>query len=116
MDNQKKMPFYEIGKGRYAMLMQEEFERAQQIAFRNNAEVKVTSVIKIIPPEEGEAYGQIEFQVKLGIPARKSLAYTTEIKNGMIVSEGDDINDIMQEELKFPDLVTLNQKTGEIVQ
>ena len=103
--NEKKMAFYEIGRGKFAMWMQEEFERAQKIANESHSEVTISSIIKISPPEsEEDCFGKIGFSIKVNRPQRKSIPYTTEIDNGVIVGDGIDIGDILQETLELPEI------------
>jgi len=105
MSKDKRMAFFEIGKGRFAQWMQEEFERAQRIARESGVEIKITSVISIKPPaKEDENFGQVSFAVKVIRPSKKSMEYTTELRDGMIVSDGEDIGEILQESLDFPEI------------
>lgn len=114
----QKMAFYEIGKGRYAQWMQEEFERAQSVCEKTGSAVKITSTIEVLPSDTNEAaFGSIAFNVKVSLPARKSMKYTTEIENGFIVSDGESTIDVLQEKLDlgFPSVVKFNRDTGEVV-
>lgn len=114
--DKKKMAFYEIGKGRYASWMQEEFERAQDIVFKTGSTCKIVSTITIAPSDDNDSrFGAVGFDVKITLPPRKSMKYTTELQSGYIVSEGEDITEILQERLEFPDITAYNRKTGEVV-
>jgi hypothetical protein len=109
----KKMAFYEIGKGKFSQNIQEDFERAQVVSNQTGLPVKITAEIIVYPPERSEEnYGAVAFGVKTTLPARKSMKYTTELKDGFIISDGNDISEILQTRLEFPDIVMVDRKTG----
>lgn len=113
----KRMAFYELGKGRLAQLAQAEFERAQVISAKTGAPVKITTTIVVYPKEgSDEHFGGVAFEVKITLPATKSMKYTTELSDdGYIISEGTDVDDLLQESLEFPEIVSVNKKTGEVI-
>lgn len=87
--------------------MQEEFERAQNLAISTNQPISLVSKITVKPPEkENETFGQVSFSVSLQRPARKSIDFTTELKDGLIVSDGKSQDDLNQIELnlEFPNI------------
>ena len=96
--------------------MQEEFERAQQLAISTNQPISLVSKITVKPPEkENETFGQVSFSVNLQRPARKSIDFTTELQDGLIVSDGKGRDDLMQEELnlQFPHITTKTEDKKE---
>jgi len=116
INGEKRMAFYELAKGRFSQLVQEEFEQAQIIVAKTGAPVKITQTIMVYPPEgQDKNFGGIAYEIKTTLPARKSMKYTTELKDGFIVSDGTDITDVLQESLEFPDLRTVDIKTGEVM-
>lgn len=105
MTEQKRMAFHEIGRGKFAKWMQEEFERAQKIVSETKSSVTLSSVIKVDPPEkEDDCFGKITFTVRVSRPTRKSANYMTEVDNGVIISDGVDVAEILQETLELPDI------------
>lgn len=99
------MAFYEIGKGKFAKWMQEEFDRAQKIAHDTGDEVKIAVVITVRPSKEDSRFGQVSFNVKASRPAKKSMDYATELDdNGVMISDGESIADVLQIELKLPEV------------
>lgn len=103
MGNDRKLAFYEIGKnGNYAALMQGEFENAQQLSIETGKPVTVVSRITIEPPQSRQdRFGQILFEVKTLAPSRKSIKYTTEIQDGVIVASAENEVSLLQESLNL---------------
>ncbi len=104
---QNKMRFYEIGKGSFARKMQAFFEEAQYKALENNVTVKLVSTITVGPPSSDDMnFGNLMFEVKLkwDKPVVTSRVYSTELKEGMIISDGIDVADLLQTKLEFPDI------------
>jgi hypothetical protein len=98
----KKMMFYEIGKGKFALAMQAEFEEAQDISIEKNGAVTVTAKITITPPKDNDPdFGDISYQISRTHPAYKSRTFSTEVVNNRIVAEGTNVGDILQIDL-FP--------------
>lgn len=102
---ERKLAFYEIAGGSFADEMQNEFEAAQKIAVDRQGKVRITAQIDIVPPsEDNPRFGEISYQVQVKTPPRKSPAYVTEHRDGIIVSDGEDIAEAIQQSLKFPEL------------
>lgn len=112
MDRKRKLAFFEVGSGRLARDVQKAFEHAQQTC--NNAGVTTEVNLKIIlyPSKDGK-FGQLEYRVSEKLPPQKSLKYTTQINPaGVILSDGTDKVDTMQEEL-FINEPTIHKLTNE---
>lgn len=105
----RKLAFYEVGKGKYAEMMQENFEKASKLSVKRNAAITIQSTIVIYPPARdskgtSEPFGDISFSVALKVPAATSRKYSTEIdKDGNVLQDGENIADLLQERLKFPE-------------
>jgi len=96
--------------------MQEEFERAQSLSISTNQPISLVSKITVKPPQKDEEkFGQISFTVSLQRPARKSIEFTTELQDGLIISDGKNQDDLLQEELhlQFPDITQKLEKKKE---
>lgn len=95
--------------------VQQEFEHAQLVAFEMRKPVIISLKMAIYPPEVGdERFGMMKYSVKTVLPAKESKVLTTELDDGFIVKDGQDLADILQEEIEFPDLqlntpLTLNR-------
>lgn len=102
MNGKRKLAFYEIAGGNFAREMQEGFESAQRIAIERGGKVKLTAVIEIGPPDAvNPRFGSIGYQLKLATPPLKSPLFTTELKDGAIISDGENVADAIQESLEF---------------
>lgn len=102
-----KMAFHEIGNGKLFLDMQRAFESAQTMAFESGQQTTVTMKITIDPPEGNKRYGSLGYEVYQSFPKKKSMKFTTELQNGLILGTGSDITDVLQEELKFADQSTI---------
>ena len=97
MEPKKKLAFFEVGKGKLFTEFQGLFEQAQIEAKERNAEVVCSLKIRVRPPEkEDNHFGKILFETDLRVPAHKSMEYTTELEDGVIINDGNDIGDILQ--------------------
>lgn len=105
VETKTKMAFYDIQEGNLAIQTQEAFEDAQKQAQQYGEPAKVKLEIIVHPPEKTGKFGQVQFKVSKSFPAYKSIPITTQLNqsNGLIISDGDSIADIMQESLKFKD-------------
>jgi len=104
MDALKKLAFYEIGKGSLFREMQSIFEQAQITARDENGTVVVSLKIHVMPPEVTNGkFGHIAYQIGVSNPARKSVKYTTELIDGIIINDGNDMDDILQTSLDLPE-------------
>lgn len=97
MEKTKKLAFFEVGKGRLYSEFQSIFEQAQIEARERNAEIVCTLKIRVQPPEATDVrFGKIQYETDLRVPPRKSMQYTTELMDGVIVQDGDSMTDILQ--------------------
>ena len=101
--NKRRMAFYEIGRGSFAQQMQAEFEQAQIVAAERNLPVKLSATILISPPDAKDPrFGLVGYKIKASYPDIKSAVYTTEIKDGAIVADADDVAGLIQMSLDLP--------------
>ena len=99
------MAFFEIGAGRLAQDMQSEFETAQRIAYERRKSVIVNLKVVVFPPDlQDDRFGEVQYVVKTSLPPKESRRLSTELKQGMIVKDGQDLAELLQEEIEFPDL------------
>ena len=114
--NERKLAFYEIGKnGNYASIMQAEFEKAQQSAMETGRAVTVVSRIVVEPPQNRlDRFGQVSFEINTIYPKRKSIKYTTEIVDGVIVASDESEVGLLQESLSLnmPEIVPEEVRKG----
>lgn len=97
-----KMPFWEIGKGRFGREVQALFEQAQIDAAERNAEIKVVATIIVKPPETTDRrYGRVSYRTTTVAPPKKSMEYTTELVDGVIVADAEDMADLLQLKLNL---------------
>jgi hypothetical protein len=111
MGDQKKLAFYEIGQGSLFRDFQAEFEQAQITAREQNDTVVVILKIAVLPPEISDGrFGHCKYSVDTKNPSKKSVVYTTELKDGIIVNDGEDMADILQTTLELPETIHLTKK------
>jgi hypothetical protein len=108
----RRMAFYEIGRGMFAQQMQAEFEQAQIVATERNLPVKVTATILISPPDAKDPrFGLVGYKIKAAYPEIKSAVYTTELKDGSIIADADDVAGLIQTKLElFPNEVDSSKR------
>lgn len=93
----KKLAFFEIGKGKLYTEFQSIFEQAQIEAKERNAGVTCILKIHVGAPETSDnRYGKISYETDMKTPARKSMEFTTELMDGVVVNDGNSIADILQ--------------------
>ncbi len=101
----RRMAFFEIARGRFAENMQTEFEQAQKIAAERKGQVTLTAKIVINPPDPQDPnYSTIKYSIKTSTPSITSKEFSSELKNGYIIDDGDDVAALIQERLNFTDL------------
>lgn len=109
----RKMAFYEIHKGRLAIDVQKAFEEIQTAAFKMGQNSELTLKIKIEPPEDADdKFGKVAYNVSTKLPSKKSIKFTTELMDGLIVADGDSQIDVLQNELDFPEPMKLAKKSN----
>jgi hypothetical protein len=97
MDKIKKLAFFEVGKGKLYSEFQCIFEQAQIEAKERNAEVTCILKIRVAPPETSDnRYGKISYETDMKTPPRKSMEFTTELIDGVVVNDGNSISDLLQ--------------------
>lgn len=111
MNAERKLAFFEIAKGNFAREMQDEFESAQRIAADRQGKVRIVAQIDIVPPsEDNPRFGEILYQIQVKTPPLKSPPYITEHRCGVIVSDGENVAEAIQQTLEFPELDVLRKK------
>lgn len=103
-----KLAFWQVGRGRLASEVQSLFEQAQIEARERNATVTVALKINVHPPESSDSrFGKISYNTHMKVPEKKSMEFTTELIDGVIVTDGKDEADILQIKLalEFPENV-----------
>lgn len=112
----RRMAFYEVGKGSYAQKMQVEFERAQRLALETGQKITVTSKVTLTPPKnKDESFGAVAYSVDVSKPAYKSMEYMTEIdKDGRVLQDGENVVELLQEELDLnpPNTTPMRENEG----
>jgi hypothetical protein len=92
----KKMPFYGICRGEFAKEVQNLFEEAQVECYNRRGTVKVTATIVLYAPNaDDDHFGGIPFETKMTLPPNKSPKYTTRLRDGVVISDGKDINECL---------------------
>lgn len=113
MQDQRKMAFYELRRGKLALDVQRQFEIAQLKAVEVGRKTSVTLKIEVFPPEnKDERFCRLSYKVDTKLPPRESSKFSAELKNGLIVADGNDPIDVIQEELEFPEQANIT-KIGE---
>ncbi len=103
MNDFRKMAFYEVGKGRLAQDAQIEFERMIRDSLEKMVGATLTIKIKVEPPNPREPdFGEISYSVGVSMGAVSSQRFTSLLKEGNIVADGDDPADALQLDLELP--------------
>lgn len=109
----RKMAFYEVHRGRLAIETQKAFEEIQRSAFRSGQASELTLKIKIDPPEDrDDKFGKVSYNITLKHPTQKSIKLTTELRDGLIIADGDSEINVLQNELNFPEKLKLEKKSN----
>lgn len=104
----RKLAFYEIGKGSLAQEAQDLFEAMQDHALQTGTATKMTIEIAIAPPtDDDQRYGKIQYQLSHKVAPRKSKGFTTLFKQGKIIQDGDCEVDAAQLNLDLPQPIKL---------
>jgi hypothetical protein len=111
MSEVKKLAFHEIGSGSLFREVQSAFEQGQITAAEENGSVVVTLKICILPPEiDNGRFGHLRYAVGVKNPDKKSSVITTELRDNIIVSDGESIDELLQTSLQFPELSQTQKK------
>ena len=114
-EKNRKMAFIELDGGQCGVKVQQAFEEAQKVSREKNDTTKVVLTI-IVAPDADTKFGKVAYTVDRRFPTMiKSKVFTTQLnKDGLIVAEGKNIIDVLQNELEFPDepKITLINKKG----
>ncbi len=106
----RKMAFYELDQGRLALAVQKAFEEMQMTAHESGQQTEITLKIKLIPSKDRqERFGKFAYTVNTKEPPKQSIELTTELKNGFIIADGRSAVDVLQNELEFSELLTINK-------
>jgi hypothetical protein len=110
----KKLAFWELDNGRCGLKAQAEFEQAQITARDRGVPVTVTLQITVMPPDvEDSRYGGVIYKVHSHSPIKPSKLITTELREGIIINDGEDLVALLQTSLDLPEITITNFKKGE---
>lgn len=107
----RKLAFFEIGRGLFALEIQKQFDKAQKVAFEDEVTSTITIKIKVAPPEPDDLnFSSLSWNSSLQHSAKSyGKTHATELDvHGNIISDGRDIGDILQMDLDLPTLESLN--------
>ena len=103
----RKLAFYEIGRGSLATDAQALFEELQEHSLRTSTATTMTITIAIAPPaDDDQRYGKIAYQLTHRKAPLKSKGYTTLIKHGRIIQDGESEVEACQLDLDLPKPLT----------
>lgn len=112
-EGKRRMAFYEICGGKFAHEVQQEFEDAQAELLARGGRVQISVNIFLVAPPPGDPnFGGIKYSVSTKYPKIESREFTTEFRDGCIVSDGESVAELLQERLQFPDLAPKAPKTA----
>jgi hypothetical protein len=99
----KKLGFWELDRGRCGLKTQAEFEQACITARDRGVKVTVNLSITVFPPDVSDSnIGGVTYQVKATAPVKPSKLITTELRDGIIINEGEDLAALLQGSLDLP--------------
>jgi hypothetical protein len=99
MPLKRRQAFFEIGQGALFSEVQQEYERAQDVAVATRLPAKVKLEILVYPPREHEPdFGDAAYRCSLVLPSRKPTKFTTQLENGRVVSDGKTISEVINED------------------
>jgi len=86
---ERKMAFYEIGRGQLGRDLQEHFEKAQAISTEREVDVKIKLEIVVHKPDQNdeEYIRSVSYSHELKQPPMRSRKFNTVHKDGVIVKD-----------------------------
>jgi len=100
----RKLAFFEIGHGRFAKDVQEDFEKAQKLSVKHGVPVKIKVEVTINPPAPNdENYSTVSYSHQLVNPKNKSKVHSVVVMGDTIISNSQlppEQMDLL--DLKFP--------------
>lgn len=113
-DKTKRLGIHEIHDGVFFCKAQETFLHCQHEAQRLGKKTTLKITVDILPPDvnNNEKYGGLKYKTASSIPAEESHLIMTELRKGEIINTGESIDDILQEELEFPNEPKIKQING----
>ena len=111
---ERKMAFYEIGRGQLARDMQEAFERAQKIAVEREIDVNISLKITVHKPDPNEEdyIRSVSYSHELKQPPMKSLKYNAVQKDNVIIRDAEQSPEqlsMLDLDIKKPNAVEFRQ-------
>ena len=105
-EKKRNLLFFEICGGDMSREAQNVFEKMQKIVERNQKKLSMTIKITVSPAKRQNGMpkmmGEIEYQITPPTLKIQSDPYITEVnKQGIIINDGKDIADALQEELRL---------------
>lgn len=108
---QRKLAFFELGRGQFAREIQAKFEKAQKVTFEDEISTTITIKIKLAPPDPNDLqFSTLDYSVGLQYGSKQmSKSQSIELDTmGNIVADGRDPAEILQMDLELPTLESLN--------
>ena len=89
MQEQRKLAFFEVDRGRLGVVIQEDFEKAQAIARERGVEVKIKVEMIVFPPDQKDpTYGSVSYNHQIIEPKHLSRRLEMCLNiDGIIVSD-----------------------------
>lgn len=107
---ERKLAFFEIGRGKCGLEMQEEFEKAHDIAVERGVPVKVTLTMTVFPPEKDDPrYGSVKYSITRTNPPKQSIKHLTVLQKGMPIADGRNRDEAMNLQLDLEPPTVENQ-------
>jgi hypothetical protein len=101
--------FYEVGDGKLAAEAQQMFEEIQSIAMCSKQKIEMTLKIAVMPPPDGDKFGRTQYALTHTQPISKSIQFTTEYEGGVIITDSESIERLLQLEM-FPNKIPESEK------
>lgn len=112
---ERKMAFYEIGRGQLEVDIQQKFEEAQEISAQREVDVKIKLEIIVHKPDPSDEdfIRAVSYTHSLVQPPERSLKHRAVQKNDVIIKnaeESPEQTSILDLEIPEPGILSLNKK------
>lgn len=114
--SERKMAFYEIGRGQFGRDIQEQFEKAQILAAQREVDirVKIEIIVHKPDPQEEEFIRNVSYTHNLVQPARRSIKFNVVHKDNILIrNASEDPEQLDMLDLEIHGKVVRFQQNGE---
>ena len=102
MKRNRKMAFFEVGRGELGREIQEDFDKAQLLAANRGLPIKIKVEITVHPPDANDNnYGAVSYSHQIVQPPYASRKHETVLQNGVVVADAAEPLEQLQMDLSI---------------